>query len=79
MSPSTRVSSMPVTVTVWAVFQFAVVKVRISLLREFSVASLPVIKTVTFAVGLLSRTTVNEEAPPPSVVRRLPELSLVPV
>ena len=69
---------MPVTVMVWAVFQFAVVKVRVLLLRECSVASLPVIEMVTFAVGSLSRTTVNVEEPPVSVVRRS-EPSVVPV
>ena len=36
ISPSTRVSSTPVTVTVWGVFQLAVVKVRVSVSREFS-------------------------------------------
>ena len=79
MSPSTMESLTPVTVTVWAVFQFAVVKVRVSVLREFSVASLPVNETVTFAVGSASRTTVKVEVPPASVVRRFPEPSLVPV
>ena len=51
MSPSKRVSSTPVMVTVWAVSQLAVVKVSVSLLREFSVVSSPVIETVTVSVG----------------------------
>ena len=51
ISPSTRVSSMPVTVTVWGVFQLAVVKVRVSVSREFSVVSSPEMETVTLAVG----------------------------
>ena len=57
----------------------AAVKVRALVLREFSVASSPVTETVTFAVGAASRTTVNVEEPPASVVRRLPEPSVVPV
>ena len=51
MLPSTRLSSTPVTVTVWGVFQLAVVKVRESALREFSDASSPVMETVTVSVG----------------------------
>ena len=57
ISPSTRVSSTPVTVTVWGVFQLAVVKVRVfeelrvEPLREFSDVSSPVMETVTSAVG----------------------------
>ena len=35
ISPSTRVSSTLVTVTVWGVFQLAVVKERVSELRSF--------------------------------------------
>ncbi len=45
-------------------------------LREFSVASSPVMETVTSAVGAASRTTVNVEEPPASVVRRFPEPSV---
>ena len=48
-------------------------------LRECSVLSAPVMETVTSAVGLASRTTVNVEVEPASVVRRLPEPSVVPV
>ena len=70
ISPSRRVSSTPVTVTVWGVFQLAVVKVRVSVLKEFSVVSSPVMVTVTLAVGCASRTTVNVEELPASVVRR---------
>ena len=54
-------------------------KVSESLLKEFSVASFPVVETVTSAVGSASRTTVYVEEPPASVVRRLPEPSVVPV
>ena len=85
MSPSTMESSTPVMVTVCAVFQLAVVKVsvlvplRVEPLREFSVASSPVMETVTSAVGAASRTTVNVDVEPASVVRRLPEPSVVPV
>ena len=51
ISPSAIGSSTPVMVTVWGVFQLAVVKVRESVLSEFSVASLPVMATVTVSVG----------------------------
>ena len=71
-------SSTPVTVTVWGVFQLPVVNVRVSVLREFSVASFPERETVIFAVGAASRTTVNVEEPPASVVRRS-DPSVVPV
>ena len=79
MSPSSRLSSTPVTVTVCAVFQLLVVNVSDEALRECSVLSAPVMETVTSAVGLSSRTTVNVEVEPASVVRRLPEPSVVPV
>ena len=79
ISPSTMESSTPEIVTVWAVFQLAAVKVSVSLLREFSVESRPVIETVTSAVGAASRTTVNVDVEPASVVRRFPEPSVVPV
>ena len=78
ISPSTTVSSTPAMVTVWAVFQFAVVKVSVSVSREFSVVSSPVMETVTVSVGSASRTTVNVEELPASVVRRSPP-SVVPV
>ena len=51
---------------------------RDALSREPSVASLPVRETVTLAVGFASRTTVNVEVPPASVVRRSAP-SVVPV
>ena len=57
----------------------AVVKVRVSVLREFSVVSSPVMATVTLAVGCALRTTVNVVELPASVVRRFPEPSLFPV
>ena len=78
MSPSMRLSSTPVMVMVWAVFQFAFAKVRVSVSRRFSVASWPVMETVTLAVGCASRTTVNVEELPASVVRRSAP-SVVPV
>ena len=50
-------ASLPaVTVTVWAVFQFDVVKVRVTGSGVTSVPACPA--TVTFAVGRVSRTTV---------------------
>ena len=51
VSPSTRVSLTPVTVTVWGVFQLAVVKERVSVSREFSDVSSPEMETVTVSVG----------------------------
>ena len=79
MSPSTMSSSTPVTVTVWGVLQLVLEKLRVSVLKEFSVASFPVVATVTFEVGSASRTTVYVEEAPPSVVRRSPDPSVVPV
>ena len=79
MSPSSRLSSTPVTVMVCAVFQLLSVNVSAEALRECSVLSAPVMETVTSAVGLLSRTTVNVEVEPASVVSRLPSPSVVPV
>ena len=48
------------------------------MLREFSVASFPVVVTVTSAVGSASRTTVYAEESPASEVRRSAP-SVVPV
>ena len=70
-------SLTPVTVTVWGVLQLVLEKLRVSLLKEFSVASFPVVAMVTFEVGSASRTTVYVEEPPPSVVRRFPDPSVV--
>src|SRR2546422_1063295 len=68
MLPSWTRSSTPVTVTVCATFQFAVVKVSDAGATVPSVRSELVNPTVTFAVGWLVRTTVNAAAPPASVV-----------
>ncbi len=70
MLPSTTRSSTPVTVTVWATFQLTVVKVTLAGATVPSVRSLLVSPTVTFAVGWVSRTTVNVAVPPASVVTR---------
>ena len=51
MSPSSTSSFAPVMVMVWAVFQLAVVKVSVSVSREFSVVSSPVIDVVISAMG----------------------------
>ena len=51
-------SSPAVTVTVWAVPQFVVVKVRLVGLGVTSVPACPATVTVTFAVGWVLRTTV---------------------
>src|SRR5437867_2196113 len=68
MLPSTIGSSTPVTVTVCATFQFAVVKIGRAAGRVSSVRSLDDNPIVTYAVGWLGRTTVNVAVPPPSVV-----------
>ena len=69
MSPSSRPSLTPVTVTVCAVFQFAAVKVSDAgadrALGRVVRADSP---TVTSAVGCASSTTVNVAVPPASVV-----------
>ena len=51
ISPSSTSSLTPVTVTVWGVFQLAVVKVSVSVSREFSDVSSPEMETVTVSVG----------------------------
>ena len=58
----------PVTVTVCATFQFAVVKVRLAGLTVPSVVSLELSAIVTSAVGWVLSTTVNVAVPPASVV-----------
>src|SRR5258708_9264690 len=68
MLPSTIGSSTPVTVTVCAVFQFAVVNVTLAGATVPSVRSFDDNPIVTFAVGWLVRTTVNVAVPPASVV-----------
>src|SRR6266478_5196516 len=68
MLPSTIGSSTPVTVTVCATFQFAVVNVSDTGATVPSVRSLDDNPTVTFAVGWLVRTTVNVAVPPASGV-----------
>ena len=77
--PSAMLSSTPVTVMVWGVFQFDGLKLSVSALMACSEPSLPVIATLTVPVGCASRMTVNDDDEPASVVSRLPELSVVPV
>ena len=60
----------PVTVTVCATFQFAVVKVRLAGRTVPSVVSLELSAIVTLAVGCVLSTTVNVAVPPASVVVR---------
>ena len=60
----------PVTVTVCATFQFAVVKVRLAGLTVPSVVSLELSAIVTSAVGCVLSTTVKVAVPPASVVVR---------
>ena len=61
-------SSTPVTVTVWGVFQLAEVKVKLGLSTVPSAVLSEVIPMVTSAVGGLFRTTVKVAVPPASVV-----------
>src|SRR2546426_120249 len=68
MLPSRTRSSTPVTVTVCATFQFAVVNVTLAGATVPSVRSLDDNPIVTFVVGWLFRTTVNVAVPPASVV-----------
>src|SRR6266446_341765 len=68
MLPSTFGSSTPVTVTVCATFQFAVVKVSDAGATVPSVRSLDDNPIVTFADGWAFKTTVNVAVPPASVV-----------
>src|SRR5881396_1927902 len=68
MLPSTIGSSTPVTVTVCATFQFAVVNVSDTGDTVPSVKSLDDNPIETLAVGWVFRTTVNVAVPPASVV-----------
>ena len=77
--PSISLSSAPVTVTVWALFQLAGVKVRLAGETVPSVISLLATGIVTFAVGWLLSTTVKVAVPPDSVVvRPLVGLAVIP-
>ena len=51
-------SALAVTITVWNMFQFDVVKVRVVGFGVTSVPACPATVTVTSAVGWASRTTV---------------------
>src|SRR5260221_8748493 len=68
MSPSATLSSTPVTVTVWAVFQLGGVNVTVGGATVPSAVLLDERATVTLAVGWLARRTVNVAVPPDSVV-----------
>src|ERR1041384_3237863 len=70
MSPSFTWSSTPVTVTVWAVFQFAAVNVRLDVDAVPSAGLLLVTGITTFAGGWLAGTTRNVAGPPGSGVTR---------
>ena len=76
MSPSSTKSSTPVTVTVWAVFQLAAVKVRLAGEVVPSAVLLDERPIVTLAVGWEFSLTVNVAVPPASVVLR-PEVGLM--
>ena len=68
-------SSTPVTVTIWATFQLAAVKVREEVERVPSVMSELAKPMTTSAVDWESRTTEKEAVPPFSVVTR-PEVGV---
>ena len=68
MSPSCTASSTPVTVTVWATFQFAAVNVRLAAETVPSAVLLLATGIATSAVGWLVSTAVNVAVPPASVV-----------
>src|SRR5947207_1134098 len=68
MAPSCTASSTPVTVTVWATLQFAVVNVTLAGATVPSAGLLLEIGIVTSAVGWLVSTIVNVAVPPASVV-----------
>ena len=57
--PSISVALTPVTVTVWAVDQLALVNVRCAMLTVASVVSDDITLTTTSVVGALLSTTVN--------------------
>jgi hypothetical protein len=69
-------SSAPVTVTVWAISQFAAVKVREEMERVPSVVSELERPMITSAVGWELRRTEKEAVPPDSVVVR-PEVVVI--
>ena len=75
MLPSTITSSIPVTVTVWAVFQLALVKVKVALSTVPSPVSPLVTSKTTSVRGSLSNTTVKVAVVPVSSV--LPEMAEV--
>ena len=78
MSPSSRSSSTPVTVTVWAMFQLAAVKVRLAGGDGAFGRVAGARPIVTSAVGWLFSTTVNVAVPPASVVSPLIAETVIP-
>ena len=72
--PSATASSTPVTVTVWATFQLALVKVSPAGATVPSVASLELSAMSTSAMGCEVSATVKVAVPPPSPV--WPEIRL---
>ena len=66
--PSARSSSIPVTVTVCATFQFAAVNVRLALSMTASPGSLDHMSTITSAVGTTLSATVNSVSSPSSLM-----------
>src|SRR5438093_1047893 len=65
-----RKTATPVTVTIWAKFKLAAVKVRLEVETVPSAVLLEDRPRVTAAVGWLVRTTLNVAVPPASVVVR---------
>src|ERR1044072_2467437 len=67
MLPSWTWSSTPVTVTVWATFQLAVLNVRLAVETVPSAGLLLATGIATLAVGWVLRRTVKLAGPPGSV------------
>ena len=77
--PSMSVSLTPVTVTVWAVDQLALVNVSCEALTVASVVSDDVTLTTTFVVGALLSTTVNVSVLPTTVAVATVEASVTAI
>ena len=75
--PSTRSSSTPVTVIVWAVSQFAAVNVRVAGEIVISPVSEEATVMTTSEVGWASKTTVMRSVDPPSVTVDDPSVCVI--
>ena len=78
MSPSTTLSSTPVTVTVWGLFQFPLLKLREFVDNLPSLLSSPVMGMVTWFSGWAVRATVKLMEAPFSLVVVLLVTNVIP-